>query len=139
MPKLQAPPPPSSRMELGRDDAVALLAYSMAAADGDIAAGEEAAIQERLLQRGIRFSPGRREALRQMASRAHHEVSTLLRPVCQALPEEHQRVDAMRLALDVVWADHAFEASEMAQVLELADELGIDRGQASRLIDEHTT
>lgn len=125
-------------MELVRDDAVALLAYTMAAADGTIAPNEEAAIEHRLLEQGIRLPPARRDELRRLATGARHGTSAFLRPVCEAIPDKRQRLEAMRLAVDVVWADTSFQGTEMAQILEVADELDLDRAETSRLLGERT-
>lgn len=125
-------------MDLGRDDAITLLAYSMAASDGTTTDDEEDAIQQRMKERGIVLPTPRSLELRRWATEAHDDASALLRRIAEALPDEADRSEAMRLALDVVWADASIEPSEMTQIMEVADELGLGRTAASRLIEART-
>lgn len=123
-------------MDVERDDAVALLAYTMATADGQIAPGEEAAITGRLRAQGIVLEAARIDALRALALSSRDDTSAFVRSLSKAIPDKDGRVEAMRTAIDVVWADAAFEGAEMAQVLEIAEELGLGRDEAGRLLAE---
>ncbi len=125
-------------MGLTQDEAVYVLAYAMAAADGEVTEDEEEAIAQRIESRYPRIPRMRRHELRDAGVAAYHGAGPALREVAEALGTPVQREGALAFVIEVVFADGSFDPGEMAAVQEVADALDIDRNVMSRLLSAHT-
>ncbi len=125
-------------MDLTRDEAVYMLAYAMAAADGEVTSDEEESIAKRLEGRYPRIPSERRRQLREAGVAAYSQATPAMVSVAQALGDKQERQEALAFVIEVVFADGSFDPGEMAQVQEIADALDIDRGIMSQLLAAHT-
>ncbi len=134
---LKAHRPMSIGMELDRDNAITLLAFMMAGADGDVDAEEEVAIGKALADRHVVLRPGATRLIRDEALRTWDGSQAAWRSIRDALGDDAAREDAFTLAVEVVMADHALEPNEVAEIQEMADQLDISRSRVSAMLAQH--
>ncbi len=125
-------------MDLNRDEAITLLAFMMAGADGDVDADEEAIIAKGLSERNIRLSTGAIQLIRDEALRTWDGSQAAWRQIRNALGDDRSREDAFGIALDVVMVDHALDPTEMAEIQEMADQLDISRAAMSDKLAQYS-
>lgn len=121
-------------MDLNRDEAVTLMAFMMAGADGAVSEEEEAVIARRLEERAVRWPPQDLQALRDAAVEAHDGNQRAWRMIREGLGDGVE--DAFGIALDVVMADRELDPGEMAEIQEMADHLDISKSTMSRWMSE---
>ncbi len=124
-------------MDLGHAEAVALLAFMMAGADGRIDSVEENAINEALRHKGITLTPQAMELIRAEATRSWHGNQSAWKRIRAALGGEESRLQAFAMAVEVVMADRQLEPTEMMEIQEMADQLEISRQAMSAQLAKH--
>ncbi len=124
-------------MEISRDEAIALLAFMMAGADGDVGEPEEKAIAAALAGQNIDLAPAAVALIRNQALRSFDGSQAAWRRIRTALGDDHAREGAFAIAVEIVMADRALEPTEMSEIQEMADHLDISRTTISRQLAKY--
>lgn len=119
------------RKGIGRDEAAVMLALLVGAADGKPQPEEEAAILRRLGPQLGRLGPeGQAETVRLLGELLGTiGLDRTLSSIRTALLVPTDRIEAMRVAVDVALADGRLAPAEARRVAHIADALGLDEAE----------
>lgn len=122
--------------DLSYDQTVLMLAVLAAHADGKPSPHEDQAIVARLGPHIERLGPEGQDATLALLAELLHSIGmerTLL-TLRSHLPFPQDRIDAVRLAASVAFADGRMEPGEAQHIAWLADLLGLDEGQLGQAL-----
>ncbi len=123
-------------MELDHDEARYVLAYLMAGADGHVGPEEEAHIDDNMARRDVNIAADRLRDLRAFAAGAYPDTGRVMDALRHTLLEPADRLKALRFAAEIIAADEEVDPGELTGVLELADELDLDRNEVDQLLSQ---
>lgn len=128
------------RKGIGRDEAAVMLALLVGAADGKPQPEEEAEILARLGPQLGRLGPkGQAETVRLLGELLGTiGLDRTLSSIRTALPVPTDRIDAVRVAVDVAFADGRLAPAEAQRVADIADALGLEEPELRAILAGRT-